>query len=302
MEPKLQGAVEGLIARVTGDAGRIVRSSSAGGGCINAARTVELDDGRRFFVKSNPDPLPGMFEREAEGLAALAETGVIRVPRPVGTGRGEGIPPFIVLEAIANGRRGPGFAEDFGHRFAALHRAAPSHRGPGGEPFGFDRDNYLGATPQPNGWCAGWCDFWRRRRLGYQLELARRRGLSDSRLDRLGDRLLDRLEDLLGEPEEPAALFHGDLWGGNYLVGEAGEPVLIDPAVYYGRREADLAMTMLFGGFEPRFYAAYQEAWPLAPGSAERLEIYKLYHLLNHLNLFGRGYRGGCLAILERFV
>ncbi len=302
MDPNLRSAVEELIARATGDAARVVRSSSAGGGCINAARTLELDDGRCFFVKSNPDPLPGMFEREAEGLEALAAAVAIRVPRPVGSGGGGEVPPFLVLEAIATGQPGPGFAEDFGRRFAALHRRSPGHRGPGGEAFGFDHDNYLGATPQPNGWCADWCDFWRRRRLGHQLELARKRGLSDRRLDRLGDRLLGRLEDLLGAPEEPAALLHGDLWGGNYMVGEGGEPVLIDPAVYCGRREADLAMTMLFGGFEPRFYAAYEEAWPLAPGSAERLEIYQLYHLLNHLNLFGRGYRSGCVAILERFA
>jgi len=298
----LARAVEHLIAERTGTAARITGGRAAGGGCIHNAEVVELDDGRRFFVKSNPDVAPGTFEREAEGLAALAEAGVLRVPRPLGSGESDDGTAFLVMEAIASGPRTAGFSEVFGRRLAQLHRARPRHRGPGGEAFGFDRDNYLGATPQPNPWTADWCEFWRRHRLGHQLELARRNGLSDRTLDDLGDRLLDRLEDWLSEPDEPAGLLHGDLWGGNYMVGEDGAPVLVDPAVYCGRREAELAMTRLFGGFDGRFYAAYEEAWPLAPGSEERLAIYELYHLLNHLNLFGRSYRSGCVAILRRFA
>lgn len=139
-------------------------------------------------------------------MKPLADTRTIRVPRPLGAvGAADGAPPFLVLETIDPGRRCDGFSELFGRRFADLHRAETGRRGPDGEAFGFDRDNYIGATPQPNGWCADWCDFWRRRRLGHQLRLARERGLSDRTLDRLGDRLLDRLEDFLGEPEEPAA-------------------------------------------------------------------------------------------------
>lgn len=316
MAADLERRVAAVIAKRTGEPARVARQRPVGGGCIHDARIFELDDGRRFFVKSNPRPLPGMFEREAEGLAALAAAGALRVPRVIGTGGGDddggagdggdggdgGGEPFLVLEAIESGARGPRFSERFGRLFAELHRADSGHRGPGGEPFGFDRDNYLGATPQPNGWCHDWCDFQRRHRLGHQLELARRNGRSDRELDRLGDRLLDRLDHLLAEPEEPASLLHGDLWGGNYMVDEAGEPVLVDPAVYCGRREADLAMTHLFGGFDDRFYAAYEEAWPLAPGADRRLEAYKLYHLLNHLNLFGRSYRGGCVEILRRLV
>ena len=297
MDAALRDAAQSLVLRVTGEHSHIVATRPVGGGCINRAEIVELIDGRRYFVKSNPDPLPGMFEREAEGLDALAATRTIRVPKPLGAGGGPtGGVPFLVTEAIETGAPGRGFWETFGRRFAELHRAA------GPERFGFEHDNYLGATPQPNAWTDDWCDFFRRHRLGHQLELARRAGLCDPTLEGLGDRLLDRLEDLLAEPEEPPCLLHGDLWSGNYMVDSTGEPVLIDPATYYGRREADLAMTHLFGGYDPRFYAAYEEAWPLAPGAAERLEIYKLYHLLNHLNLFGSGYRQGCLAILRRFA
>ena len=303
MTKVLDTAVADLIHRETGEHASITSSRPASGGCINDARVVELADGRRYFVKSNPAPLPGMFEQEAFGLGALAAAGAIPVPRPLGTGGGtRGVPPFLVTEAIEPGTPGPRFFEDFGRRFARLHRATPPHRGPRGEAFGFPADNYLGATPQPNTWCDDWAEFWRLNRLGHQLHLAREQGRSDATLDRLGDRLLDRLDEYLAEPAEPAALLHGDLWGGNYMVDRGGSPVLIDPAAYCGRREADLAMTRLFGGFDPRFYAAYEEVWPLAPGAKERLEIYQLYHLLNHLNLVGGGYRSGCVAILRKLV
>ncbi|MEE8524950.1 MAG: fructosamine kinase family protein, partial [Thermoanaerobaculia bacterium] len=194
MRDALARAVERLIERRTGSAARIAGSTAAAGGCIHRAETVELDDGRRFFVKSNPDAAPGTFEREAEGLAALADAGILRVPRPIGSGETDAGVKFLVIEAITTGRRGGDFSEVFGRRLAELHRARPRHRGPGGEAFGFDRDNFLGATPQPNRWTADWCEFWRRHRLGHQLELARENALSDHTLDGLGDRLLGRLE------------------------------------------------------------------------------------------------------------
>ncbi len=300
MDDALRAAVEELIGRVTGKPARVAGSRPAGGGCIHRAEIVGLADGDRYFVKSNPAPPPKIFEREAEGLAALAATGAIRVPRPLGTGHDPR--PFLVMEAIESGPRSPGFAATFGQRFARLHQANSESERDRVERFGFAHDNHIGATPQPNPWTEDWVDFFRRHRLGHQLDLARSGGVSDRALDRLGDRLLDRLDELIGEPEEPPCLLHGDLWSGNYMVDDAGEPVLIDPAGYFGRREADLAMTYLFGGFDARFYAAYEEAWPLAPGSADRLEIYKLYHLLNHLSLFGRSYRDGCVTILKRFA
>lgn len=303
LNTSLYSAVEDLIHRETGEQASIVGGRAASGGCINQAQVVELADGRCYFLKSNGAPLPGMFEEEARGLAALASAATLRVPQPVGTGGGiEGVPPFLVTEAIKTGVPGPRFFEDFGQGLAELHSAAPPHRGPENQGFGFPADNYLGATPQPNTWHHDWVEFWSCERLGHQLKLVRQKGLNDPTWDRLGDRLLDRLDDYLREPAEPAALLHGDLWGGNYMVDPSGAPVLIDPAAYCGRREADLAMTCLFGGFDARFYAAYEETWPLAPGSEERLAVYELYHLLNHLNLFGGSYRSGCLNILRRLA
>ncbi len=299
MNSVLKTAVEDLINNQTGEAATITVSRQAGGGCIHRAEIVELKDGRRYFVKSNSAPPPGIFEREAEGLAALAATNTLKVPQLLGIGTEPSA--FLVMEAIDIGPPGTEFNTTFGRRFAGLH-LANREAGSRIDRFGFDHDNHLGATPQPNTWTGDWTDFFRRYRLGHQLALARSSGVSDRTMDRLGDRLLGRLEELIGQPEEPPSLLHGDLWSGNYMVDNADQPVLIDPAVYYGRREADLAMTFLFGGFGPRFYAAYEEAWPLEPGSKDRLEIYKLYHLLNHLNLFGRSYLYGCVSIMKRFA
>jgi fructosamine-3-kinase len=295
MADALSTAVEEAIAGATGERSAIASRGGMGGGCINNAQRIRLEDGRTFFLKSNPSPLPGMFEREAEALAALAGPGVIRVPRPVATGGGDGAAPFIVMEYIEEGRPGRGFFADFGASFARLHQEAQAQR------FGFDHDNYIGSTPQPNGWMDDWVAFWRERRLGFQLGLARKRGLSDSEMDRLGDTLMERLPEVIGQPDEPPCLLHGDLWSGNFLADADGRPVLIDPAAYYGRREADLAMTMVFGGFHGDFYKAYEDVWPLADGSRDRLEVYKLYHYLNHLNLFGSSYYSSCMSILRRF-
>ncbi len=290
-EYRLQRAVEIAF----GGRLRVVASRSVGGGCISDARLVELSDGNGRFVKLHSLDVPDLFEREAEGLRALDATGAIRVPRGATAGRLEDR-QFLILEAIETGAPGPGFFGDFGRRFAALHRDSAADR------FGFPHDNYIGATPQPNGWLDDWPEFFRRRRLGHQIETARRRGSGTSELYRLADRLLSRLDDWLNVPGEPACLLHGDLWSGNYMVDESGGPVLIDPACYYGHREADLAMTQLFGGFGAEFYAAYGASWPLPEGSARRLEIYKLYHLLNHLNLFGGSYLGRCVSLLKGLV
>ena len=211
----------------------------------------------------------------------------------------------LVLEMIEAASRKAGFFEDFGRRFAALH-------GQRGKACGFPHDNFIGSTPQPNRpldgpWDeaatddgAGWTEFFLERRLRFQAQLAAQR--DGGELRRLLDRAEERIADLLESSVEPPVVLHGDLWGGNYIVDEAGEACLIDPAVYYGHREADLAMTRLFGGFDRSFYAAYQESAPLAEGHQERLPIYQLYHVLNHFNLFGSGYGAQSRGILQRFA
>ena len=270
-----------------------------GGGCIADAAVAEFADGSRVFVKRAAGR-PGMFEAEAAGLSALAEAGAIRVPRVLAVAK-----EALVLEMIEGAPRKRGFFEDFGRRFAALHR----HRG---RACGFDSDNFIGSTPQPNRpldgpWesvaaddGSGWPHFFLERRLRFQVSLAAQRGGDE--LTRLLDRAEARMLELLGCSIEPPVMLHGDLWGGNYIVDERGEACLIDPAVYYGHREADLAMTRLFGGFDGSFYATYDEALPLAPGHEERLPIYQLYHVLNHFNLFGGGYYQQSRRILEHYA
>lgn len=276
--------------------------ASVGGGCIADARLAEFADGTRVFVKSRA-AAPEMFEREAEGLQALASTGAIRVPAVLAVSA-----EALVLEYIPEGGKQTGFFNNFGREFAELHR---TH----GPACGFDRDNFIGLTPQPNtpmngDWGAlkpdsmgdggDWPEFFLQRRLRYQVERAEKQG-HGAELRHLLDRSEAAILEMLNEALEPPSLLHGDLWGGNYLTDETGRACLIDPAVYYGHREADLAMTRLFGGFSPSFYRAYEEAFPLQAGHGERLPLYQLYHLLNHLNLFGRSYYGQCDRILRRF-
>lgn len=299
------------MAARDGRPAEVVAERAVGGGCIHQARLLDLADGRCLFLKADTGVPDDLFEREAEGLRALAAAGPtrdhpaspggaprrgpLRVPADPLHGRA-GKFVFLLMEAVPTGRGGRGFFARFGRAFAELHRLTR------GERYGFEHDNYLGGTPQPNGWSGSWVEFFRERRLAHQLRLAERRGHMDGELTRLGDRLLDRLDRWLEVPDEPACLLHGDLWSGNFLADDQGQPVLIDPAVYYGHREADLAMTRLFGGFDASFYRAYEEAWPLAPAHEDRLPLYQLYHLLNHLNLFGASYRPRCLAILRHYV
>ena len=221
-----------------------------------------------------------MFEAEAAGLEALRAAGEIRVPAVIDVGMDDG-ESFLEIEYLALERPTREAAADLGARLARLHRHT-------GERFGWFRDNTIGPTPQINDWNDDWIGFFREHRLGYQVSLAWRNG-HDLRAQ--GDALAGRLPELFGGYEPAASLLHGDLWGGNWgCVG--GEPVVFDPAVYYGDRETDIAMTMLFGGFGREFHSAYEDAWPMAPGHGARLKLYQLYHVLNHLNLFGASYLG----------
>lgn len=262
-----------------------------GGGCINLA--VLLSDGRRrYFVKTNASSRLEMFEAELAGLQALAESRTLRVPCPLCCGSA-GREAYLVMEYIEPGtarRDGPARA---GRQLAELHRCQ-------GQRFGWYRDNTIGATPQPNQENRDWLTFWRENRLGFQLRLAANNGYRGV-LQQRGEQLLERCPALLDHEPGPS-LLHGDLWSGNLCYDREGNPVTYDPAVYYGDREADLAMTELFGGFPADFYAAYRAAWPLDAAYRVRKTLYNLYHILNHVNLFGGGYLGQAQAMIDRLL
>ena len=267
--------LERSVARALGSAVRSTRAVS--GGDINSAREMTLADGRVVFVKSNVLADPTMFAAEARGLAWLAEAHALRVPDVLAVGD-----RFLVLERILPARRRADFDERLGRALAALHRfGAPS--------FGLDHDNFIGRLPQSNTPAPTWPDFYRTRRLEPQLRLARDAGLCSSAMARGFDRLLAELDQRVGPAELPARL-HGDLWGGNVIGDETGVACLVDPAVYGGHREVDLAMMRLFGGFGHHVFAAYEEAWPLDPSHEERVPLYQLYFLMVHVNLFGGTY------------
>jgi len=249
----------------------------------------------RYFLKVASGKFASTVEAEADGLAALATTRTIRVPHVVAQ-LTSGDTSILVLEWLDLRRSREGAA--LGRSLAALHRA-PTLHDPGDEPFGWYRDNWIGGTPQPNGWGADWCTFFRDNRLGPQLERAARNG-GGVELQRAGERLLRDLSSLLRGRQPEPSLLHGDLWAGNAATLANGEPVVFDPAAYVGDREADLAMTELFGGFDADFYAAYREAWPLDADYAVRRDVYNLYHVLNHFNLFGGGYLAQAKALVAR--
>ena len=268
-----------------------------GGGCINPSARIETSDGASFFVKWNPDAPLEMFEAEADGLAALRGEGApngIRVPHVVGVGGGNGNEPaWLLLEFIERGRDPADFGERLGSGLAQLHRPAQAAGF-----FGWTRDNFIGALEQRNPRSRSWPGFWRDARLAPQLELAISRGHFSGETARTLERLLEHTEKALARSVgEGASLLHGDLWSGNVYPGPDGEPVLIDPAVYFGDSEVDLAMSELFGGFPDGYLEAYHEARQIPePYRRLRRPLYQLYYLLVHVNLFGGGYVGASLA------
>lgn len=276
-----------LAAQLETILGAPVQDASAMfGGDINQAATFHAGD-THYFVKWNTSAPPEMFPTEAAGLRLLAEPGALRVPEVIAQGDAQvtdhgSAPAFLLLEYIDTGRaHGDATMAVFGSALAELHRTTADQHG-------LDHDNFIGRLPQPNPKTARWAAFYRDHRIGYQMELARKRGRLPRHREELLTRLMDRLPDLLDD-DIPASLIHGDLWGGNYLVDTHGDAVLIDPAVCFGHREMDLAMSELFGGFSGRFYEAYHAAWP-APDYGDRRALYQLYYILAHLNLFGESY------------
>lgn len=282
--------LSGALARAIGVEPAGMREIA--GGDVNRAYEARTTGGQRLFVKHRPGAPAGMYAAEAHGLAWLAEARALRVPRVVAVGEEE--PRFLALEWIDGGPPAAGHDEALGRGLAALHRfGAPA--------FGLARDNFIATIPQDNRAAPSWPAFYRERRLEPLARAAADRGLlPGGTRDRL-ERLYGRLEDLCGPPEPPARL-HGDLWGGNAVTDADGGPVLIDPAVYGGHREVDLAMMRLFGGFSGAVFSAYEEAFPTAPGAGDRVALYQLQPLLVHVNLFGASYVPRLDAAVSRYA
>ena len=270
---------------------KIISESGLGGGCIGNASQIVTESGKKYFVKTYSGSGPAILKNEANGLKELAKPGVIRIPEVIAV-----TDSFLLLEFIELGRKSGDFSEKFGQQFAKMHRHTS-------EKFGFFEDNFIGSNPQKNKpHFDNWKEFYWENRLIYQYKLAENKGNTTIELRSAMSRLEGKIDSLLSGTEEVPALLHGDLWGGNYIVSSDGDPVLIDPAVYYGHREADIGMTCLFGGFDSKFYQAYNEEFPLPDEWEYRIDLYKLYHVLNHLNLFGSGYYNQALHILNKYT
>lgn len=282
--------IVGDIEQTTGQAFTIKQQQSLSGGSINAAYLLSGDNAR-YFVKTNAAGKKAMFEAEAKGLHALAASNTIRVPMPICIGD-DGSQSYIVLQYLdLNGHANQSL---LGEQLAAMHRATA-------EKFGWEINNTIGATFQPNAWMDSWVEFWREQRLGFQLQLAAQNGY-DGELQVLGEKLLIEMPKLFSGRHIIPSMLHGDLWGGNVAGLSDGTPVIFDPAFYYGDREADLAMTYVFGGFSADFYASYQNTFPLDDGFEVRKTFYNIYHIINHLNLFGGGYHNQSIRMLEQVL
>jgi len=281
-------AIARRIGEASGRPFEIRSVSHLGGGCINEAVKLTGTDGSAWFLKSNTSADTATFAAEFDGLKALAATNTVRVPRPLVFGESEG-QTWLAMEFLPLGSARASNLEKLGRQLAALHRTPQPH-------FGWHRDNTIGSTPQRNPESDDWIAFWREHRLGFQLELAARRG---ARFEH-ADQVLDRLEEFFDGYEPQPSLLHGDLWSGNVGYHEDGSPVIFDPACYFGDREAEFGIMVMFGGFDDSFHRGYNSVWPLADGFARRLPLYELYHTLNHFNLFGDAYAGACRQLIER--
>jgi len=287
-----QKIIDEAVSNATGEIFITEKSSAVAGGCINSASLITSGN-RRFFLKTNSQHHLDMFVAEADGLLELRKPGVIRLPEPVCYGEtGSGI--FLVLEylLLSGGTRSA--AEALGAQLAKLHQQRADR-------FGWSRNNTIGATQQINTQLDSWVEFYRERRLVFQLSLAAENGFGGE-LQKLGASLCDNLDSFFDGYQPYPALLHGDLWSGNVAYTEDGLPVIFDPAIYYGDREADIAMTELFGGFPASFYASYNDVLPLDDGYALRKNLYNLYHILNHLNLFGSGYQSQAICLMKRLL
>ncbi len=261
------------------------------GGCINNAVRLDTQEGD-FFLKWNESEPVDMFEKESLGLELLRKSGKIAVPEPIGFGSCQN-KAYLLMEYLPTHRQSSNYWSLLGHQLADLHRISS-------DTFGLDHDNYIGKLPQRNTACSQWVEFFIQHRLEVQLGLAIYNGHVDTAYALRFRKLYALLHDQL--PEESPSLLHGDLWSGNVMPGREGQPTIFDPAVYYGSREMELAFTQLFGGFDQNFYAAYHESFPLLPGFDDRVDLYNLYPLLVHVNLFGSSYLSGIDRTLRKYL
>lgn len=275
----------------SGQAFPVKRQQSLSGGSINAAFVLTAETGTQYFVKTNTAGKKAMFEAEAEGLRVMASSETIKVPEPLCFGENS-MQSYIVMEFLE--MQGRADQSVLGEQLAAMHRVTT-------EQFGWQINNTIGATFQPNEYRDNWLEFWSEQRLGFQLQLAAKNGYG-GKLQFLGEKLLLEMPKLFTGREIKPSMLHGDLWGGNVAGLNDGAPVIFDPAFYYGDREADLAMTYVFGGFGPDFYSSYQNAFPLDQGFAVRKTFYNIYHIINHLNMFGGGYHGQAINMMEQVL
>ncbi len=280
------------IEKATGSTFKTISARALAGGDINSAFQLKGIQ-QSYFVKLNNMALAHMFEAEFDGLQEMADMGAVTVPRPIVCGKTED-QAFLVLEYIEFGSASKASDRLLGQQLATLHQKRQAY-------YGWHRDNTIGSTPQINSPQDDWPSFWRDNRLLFQLKLAAKKSCG-GRLQTLGEQLCSDMGILFDGHTQQASLIHGDLWGGNAAVDKRGQPVLFDPACYYGDREADLAMTELFGGFGQDFYASYQQTWPLDEGYTTRKKLYNLYHILNHLNLFGGGYLRQAENIMAQLI
>lgn len=291
MNNNLKQVIEKSLSDHVSDSVQITGIRSAGGGCINEAAVVDTNRGKFFAKWNDAKRYPGMFEAEAKGLQLLDHSKCVAVPELIGVLHTESTSCLLMANVIS-GVRQANFSTDFGRGLAAMHKHTA-------DTFGLDHDNYIGSLPQYNKPHTDWTSFFASMRLEVQSAMAFDSGkIGNQHLKRLQS-LYKRFEDIF--PNEPPALLHGDLWGGNYMTGPDGKAVVFDPAVYYGHREMDLGMSKLFGGFEAPFYDAYNETYPLEKGWQHRTDICNLYPMFVHLNLFGLSYLSGIDAVLRRF-
>jgi fructosamine-3-kinase len=278
------------ISETTQQKFEVKQQQTVGGGCINQSYAVS-DGDRTFFVKLNEPSQLEMFMAEAAGLEAMYQTQTIRVPKPICTGTSDRH-SYIVLEWLEFGRGNQQSWQEMGRKLAAMHQYQ------GSEKFGWDRNNTIGSTPQINDWMEDWSEFFAVKRIGYQLRLAKRRGGSFPDTETVVEAVREQLRSHQPKP----SILHGDLWSGNAACTADSEPVILDPATYWGDREADIAMTELFGGFPSAFYQGYNAVWPLDEGYRQRKSLYNLYHVLNHFNLFGGGYGSQAQSTIKRLL